>query len=266
MTTKTQKSPPSVTSRRRVIAGLAVAPMMAGPAIAAADDPDAGLLALFDEWERAKAAQDIAYDAILEAEMIVLEYEKTLPEVCKYRPNLLGHRYKDPRDSDWSDLSVLTERKASGIQFQASAYETMRRFAIQNEWFQDHTVWSSDGWHAPYSPPLKARVAEILAAYDPWNAESNRIKAETGCEAKRAAYTAAFARVSAIERQIAGTPARTHAGLRAKAAVVLSAWASVDSAREVFAERLADPDECDVELMETSLALDLIAGADEAHS
>jgi hypothetical protein len=161
-------------------------------------------------------------------------------------------------------LEILTEGGPNGTRrFQADAYEIMRRAAGHNEWFKDPDMWTADkdGWIAPYAPPLKASVAEILAAYDPWNAERQRLKEAWAYDAKAAAAVHAIDRIDSIERCIAGTRAKTEAGWRAKATIVLHVWRSVASAREAFLAKVSDnssdrPDS--VDLIEQSIAFDLL--------
>jgi hypothetical protein len=257
------------TSRRHVIAGLAASPIMAAPAIAATDNPDAALLALFDEWKRASAVQDAAFNLAGDAEEAIDEYNTTLPEAAKFRngPRRAIKTSADCGDDLWQELRDLAARKSdASYYFRPDAYAELAFRVDITEWVpagdQGCLIYSQDrAWMPPYCPPLRQRVQEILAAYTPWNAEREKLKASWHLDAKAKAAKDAIAQVEVIELKIARTRAFTEAGWRAKAVIIFSEQRSIDCARAEFIEKLADPDENTLELIEQSLVFDMVGEA-----
>jgi hypothetical protein len=252
-------------SRRNVVSAFAASAAVVAPVmVSAAENPDACLLSLFEEWKRVKALQEAALAAADEANDVIAEFERTMPEAAKFKNRPLGRGYNTPSDHQWVQLEQLTEGGRDGMRhFDDDAYDMMRRATAHNEWYQDAEQWTceQDGWIAPYAPALKARVAEILAAYDPWNAERQRLKAEWTYDAKRDAAHHATVDLDKVERAIAGTRATTEAGWRLKSAIVLNVWTSVNQKREEFLKELADPDRDTINLIEQSLVFDLFPEA-----
>ncbi len=68
-------------------------------------------------------------------------------------------------------------------------------------------------------PEAQARADEIVAAYDAWSNERNRIEAESGLVAAREAECRLGEALSDIEAAIEGTTARTLKGLLVKARI-----------------------------------------------
>ncbi|MDT2022836.1 hypothetical protein [Methylocella sp. CPCC 101449] len=217
-------------TRRRVIAGLAAAPALAAPAHAIPGDADAALLALYDRWCAARRS----YAQVLYALGSAQEQMKAagaIPDAAQFQnqPRRAIRTSADCGDDFWQELRDLANRSGPNgtYRFRPESYAEMAARVDINEWVPfDASEWiggrilmQDSNWIAPYSPPLRARVREILQTYLPWKAEYDRLAAALGLDEKRAAVRAASKAEKNLALEISALHAATLDGLRAKATI-----------------------------------------------
>lgn len=96
----------------------------------------------------------------------------------------------------------------------------------------------------------------MLAAYDPWKAEDDRLREVHEYDALEAAREEAWPAVRDLEREIAATPATTLEGFRIKATIIANDWFTKAGTERLLSEKIASG--CEIgDGMKASLLLDL---------
>jgi hypothetical protein len=214
-------------SRRNVVSALAVSSAIAAPALAsAAVSPDAELLRLYGEWLAACKVRDAAMAENNRVDAILDAHSETIPEAARFRTDL--DRRWAISDNHWDDLVAVTYGgPGTGVarEFSADAYDQLRDGLVRTDWERSpessrYPEGSPHHWIAPYSPPLRARVEELIAAWEPWDAERGRLYEVHRANEVAAAYEDADARCMDLERAIAAMPAAGVDGYRVKATIL----------------------------------------------
>ncbi len=216
----------SALSRRKAIFGavaLSVAPAAAMPAVSS----DAELFALLDRYGPARARfielSEIA-DGIMDA---AFDARPPKPKALRHRPGDFGpvrgaHLAEGGGDDRWYG------RRALAWLINAKPF---RRYAGPDR--GDHNNMEPD-------PEAEMRRAEILAAWEGWEADCTAVEVRMGVPAADAAMDAAGEIFEEIETAITKFSARTVPGLAAKAAWIIEREpGSVGSEAWSFAREVA---------------------------
>lgn len=187
-------------SRRAVVTGLAVAPVMALPAVAGEAHPDAELLRLYAEWKAAADECDRLDELVndLEGRAYVPMYEACLA-----------------RDGDvMVGLTLLQgpHGPTGGAWYPPHSIEKMRRFKL-----------------ARLDPSTQERITEILEAYDAHEEAEKRAEQAVGLKEAQARREAAEDNNYALREAIAALPAQTVKGAAVKAHVAVWCCGGMES-------------------------------------
>lgn len=253
------------TTRRTVLAGIAVATSIAAPAAIAGSHADAELLRLYGEWLAATKTRDAAMAEFNRVEEIICAHKQTMPKAAKFkhRSDLVGEH--DVPDDHWDELTELATggpgSPAGPYQFTEWALEELQDGIARTEWtLCPNSHWlpetSPDAWRRPYPPVLRKRVQEILAAWEPWEAEQNRLRELHRFNDIDNAFGDAQDACREIEEAIAATPATTLEGVRAKATILASQGFRLPGTKQVLADYLSG-EKRHADGMKASLLLDL---------
>lgn len=192
-----------IISRRRVsgllAALMATAGLSAGPARAAAGTgDDAELVALAGRWHRTRAAENAA-----KAELLALQaaFDAEAPEPR----DVMRHRLDDVRLMLPIGRDTVIADDAAGSFYNVDEIE--------------HFPYCPPPWDPADMPAAVARKAEISAEHERWMAERAGLMDRIGLTAAGEAYERASDERIALSTAIAEMPARTLAGLQAKANV-----------------------------------------------
>jgi hypothetical protein len=249
-------------SRRAVVSALAASTAMA-PALACdSPSPDVELLRLFGEWVAANKARDTASDESCRIGEILDDHDEAFPIAARFKQHTNGG-FDEVPDSFWDELISVSTGVALTRAYRADAHLHLRDGLARTDWTPraDTTVHLYSGksphhWVPPYAPPLRARVREILEAWEPWEAERQRLIALHKAAETEQALEDAEARCTALEVAMAGIPAVGVDGHRIKATIVASAGYNRTGLQSRLAACLAG-DYGSVEGMKASLLLDL---------
>lgn len=206
----------ALASRRTVLGGLAVAPLLSAPALAAGPHPDAELLRLASAYGAAHHEHDAA---LVEWRSVHARYEATRPA----RPNALRRRADFHFFYGWAGCNPHSP------DFYQSGEVA--------EFFRGYTP--PETTLCPKWRERQARRArEIVAAQDAWNAECERHAERTGyAEIERRCDEIAD-RCDDLGERVRGIRATTFEGIAAKARVAKAlGWYDFES--EVTAELIA---------------------------
>jgi hypothetical protein len=243
--TRTPEAPKA--SRRALLFGIAAVGAVASPAAAAAllegpkapaiveaavappaavaiPSPDAALFKLIDDWEAARVASRRAYRAFEPFERKSFEQrwereEKGMPEAIRARPGDVELGLLQPADGIYTDRHIDNLRKETWL---------------DGSWKKENGVTTLTHWQVTPSPEARARADEIIA-HEKWSAFVSR--APHGFrKAERAMKAASNSEWEIENRIIRQTPAKTLAGLIARARVAVTSYEDV---RLRFSERAA---------------------------
>jgi hypothetical protein len=209
-----------------VALGAVGGPVNAAPY--AGPHPDAELLALGARWLENVVVLDPLVEAALDLEEEYEERRPNAPEAAFYR------------DGDEDLIPFSSFRRADGRCWYANVRERLRK-------------------HQADSDAGKARVDEILAAFDEWDRSSEAAREAYGLTAARAAYQPHVALNNDLRARIAGLPARTFEGLLVKARVVRWVYNGEQELEELLADAIDEKGGVigGPEPMDVSLLLDL---------
>lgn len=206
-------------------------PAMAGTpstAAAGAAGPDAALFELLSRRAPALAAAQQADADLARAEEITGAAWNAKPDAL----------WRGPRDTHL-DLSPSSIPSEDGSPRPFYTVDDAERMAAEMEGRAGITF-------TPYQVEQDARRREIIAAHAAWQAQVDEAQAATGYDALCDRLDVAWNALGAIEREIMRMPARTLAGLCAKAALAAEVadrreleHVPVDFAREVAAFQVA---------------------------
>lgn len=206
-------------SRRAVVRAFSVAPIaavaspsaLARPAVEL--QPDAELLALGIRFDAAEAAYRAACRRAEEIEFSIVLPEKPAEIYVAEGDRSLGlERYAIERhDGRFWYLVPPADTPLHGLR-----RTHLRDEEVPATWQGMLSEHSTIIRRVPW-PEAQARADEIVAAYDAWVAERDRIYVESGLAAANEAADALGDQLSEIEGEIEGAIARTLGGLRVKA-------------------------------------------------
>jgi hypothetical protein len=193
------------------LAGLAAAvstPVVALPAPipdAPADNPDAELINLVDDWFAAKEEADRLVKVFTSFEEVFFQRRRQnksrIPDAVRVRPTDIDLGIEKPEDRDvyrLADVAGLRSPRWS-------------RLDISKD---DGGELVFRSWHITPSADARARADEIIKVLD------RHDRKPRGYRAAEREYHSAMNRSADIEDRIQETPARTLAGLTAKARVI----------------------------------------------
>ncbi|HEV2575140.1 MAG TPA: hypothetical protein VGU72_25625 [Beijerinckiaceae bacterium] len=251
-------------TRRQVIAGLAAAPAMIASPIASGSG-EATLSSLYARWREARLAYAQAlYEESWASDQMLAAGK--IPEVAQFRnqPRNPIKSSRDCGDDYWEELRDLanSSRIDGKYQFREEAYTEMAaRVDITawapfdpNEWIGGRRLMQDSQWIAPYCPPLRERVREILEAYLPWKAKYDQLAVEVGLQHKRAALESCSSTVEDLAFQIAALPAVSMAGRRTKATVIAVDYLDRETAEDELRDHIQSRSN---DAFHLSLAIDL---------
>lgn len=183
--------------------------------------PDAQLLALGSGWKKAAAQFDASLDLV----------EKAEESFEAIKPSIPATLYAHPKDSEI--ISFLSKPQHRRRRYTGSDIKKMRNIT-RKEQRRDKVkivegifnLTAEPGYI--FSSQARARMDEIITAYDQWQSDLNRAKYKSGLTYALAQKNIAQKCEQAFCDRIASLPAQTLEGLCLKARISVWKWGGLD--------------------------------------
>ena len=186
----------------------------AAPALDVRSDTDAFLLDLGRQFETARLAEDEATNRFADAEAALHAALPEKPAGLVFRDG--DHAFKLRRlhmHPDGFEGLPVTPSDIAWMMRQPIQHDVLRDVRDGERAWRDFPgkVMESQPW-----PEAQARADELIALYDGWQAECERVRTASGVDAADEEMKAAFQAAKALAVQIAAVPTRSAEGLKVK--------------------------------------------------